>query len=342
VPFFGKETLLSTAERVDELLSPIFGASGSGVPEDTVSAFLFHRFLRDEELQNGPGVYPHEGVTISIFESVVALIRKRGFNFVLPSDIASGAVPPGRSALLTVDDGYADNLRMLDVLQKHRAKAVLFVSAAHVQRNERFWPDALWIGARSRRWSRMRTARAARVLINLSPAEVARSLREWFGEDILQPSGFIDRPLNRNELKLIAQSPLVEIGSHAFDHTTLSPRPIAFVSDQLKRSIEYLEPLTGRRPTALAYPNGVYSKKLLQECRNFGFKTGFTIEARRNHAVDIANSDSRMRLGRFTISGLRSINRQLTSVEARVSVSRSLYTLRSHRTRSSHAPADWA
>jgi peptidoglycan/xylan/chitin deacetylase (PgdA/CDA1 family) len=341
VPFPGKEKLLSGAERVDAWLSTMLRENGRVGDGDTITAFLFHRFFHDQELDNGPGVYPHERVTVSIFDSFVGQLRERGFGFVLPREIASGNLPRGRSAILTVDDGYADNLRMLDVLERHRAKAVLFVSAKHVQKNVRFWPDALWIGAHTSGRPRMQLAKATRQLITLPPDEVGQSLRDWFGKDILKPREFIDRPLSPDELRKLARSPLIEIGSHAYDHTTLSPRPADFVRDQLRRSSDYLEELTGYRPVSLAYPNGAYSEGLIQLARECGFTTGFTIEARNNRRADLSDHDSRMRLGRFTVSGLRNIERQLSSAQARVSLSRTLYGLRSHRTPPSEARDGW-
>jgi peptidoglycan/xylan/chitin deacetylase (PgdA/CDA1 family) len=232
---------------------------------------------------------------------------------------------------LTIDDGYADNLRVLELLTRYNARAAIFISAAHIQRNERFWPDALWIGASSAGWPRRRMLATLRRLTRLPYQEAVRFLRAEFGNAILQPSGFLDRPLDPNELQVLARSPLIEIGCHAFEHTILHPRPPEFVRQQLLRSIDFLRASAGARPTAIAYPNGVYSSRLTEACRELGFDVGFTIEPRSASTDDIEDPDRRLRLGRFTISGGRNLRRQLAGVFSPASAMRALYRLKGLR-----------
>jgi peptidoglycan/xylan/chitin deacetylase (PgdA/CDA1 family) len=164
---------------------------------------------------------------------------------------------------------------------------------------------------------------------------MVRFLRAEFGNAILQPSGFLDRPLNPDELQALARSPLIEIGCHSFEHTILHPRPLEFVRQQLLRSIEFLSASTGIRPTAIAYPNGFYSGRLIEACRELGFSVGFTIEPRSAFADDIECPERRLSLGRFTISGGRNLARQLAGVFSPASAMRTLYRLKSLRRASS-------
>jgi peptidoglycan/xylan/chitin deacetylase (PgdA/CDA1 family) len=335
VTFFGKERLLAAAETLDAGLSPLMNSLRRGPHRrPPVTAFLFHRFFQEKEWAAGLPVYPHEQVTLRVFEEMLRMLRADGFQFILPRDIAAAPVT-APSIILTIDDGYADNLRVLDLLARYDAKAAVFVSAAHIQRNERFWPDALWIGAASAGWSRSRMLATLRRLTRLPYQEAVRFLNAEFGNAILRPSGFLDRPLDLNELQVLARSPLIEIGCHSFEHTILHPRPPEFVRQQLLRSIDFLSASTGVRPTAIAYPNGVYSNSLTETCRELGFDVGFTIEPRGASTDDIENPDRRLRLGRFTISGVRNLPRQLAGVFSPASAMRALYRLKSLRRASS-------
>src|SRR3546814_17565716 len=110
MPFRGKEAILDTAERFDGILA---GLSGHRLQADRparVTAFLFHRFFLDGELRaDRLGVYPHERVTVDAFTAFLALCRRNNFAFTLPREIAARR-SPGKSILITVDDGYADTL----------------------------------------------------------------------------------------------------------------------------------------------------------------------------------------------------------------------------------------
>jgi peptidoglycan/xylan/chitin deacetylase (PgdA/CDA1 family) len=328
VTFFGKERLLAAAETLDAGLSPLMNSVRRAPHrQPRVTAFLFHRFFYEDEWTAGLPVYPHEQVTLHVFEEMLRVLRAEGFHFILPRELVAGPVP-ARSIILSVDDGYADNLRILELLGRYHAKATVFISAAHIQRTERFWPDALWIGASAAGWPRHRMLASLRRLTALPYEETVRFLRAEFGNAILEPSDFLDRPLNSHELQLLAHSPLIEIGCHSFEHTILHPRAPEFVRHQLLRAIESLTALTGIRPTAIAYPNGFYSSQLAHACREFGFNVGFTIEPRSAFTDDIENPDRRMTLGRFTISGARNLHRQLAGVFSPASAMRALYRLK--------------
>jgi peptidoglycan/xylan/chitin deacetylase (PgdA/CDA1 family) len=333
MPFMGKEQILWSAELFDSFLGRLAPLrNNSAYPEPVVTAFLVHRFFDDDEGGQTFPVYPHEGVTLAQFELLVRMLRDRGFQFIHPRDIAVGALPSGPLALLTFDDGYADNLRILDILERYDAKAALFVSVAHVRDGERFWPDALWIGGHARRWPRHALFRESRRLVRLPHDQVVAFLREQFGPDALKPHSFEDRPLNEAELRSMAASPLIEIGCHAFHHTTLSPRPVDYAHAELAQAVAYIKRVCGSAPCAIAYPNGAYSGRLIRLCRDFGFEIGLTIEPRPNTKASLASPEGRMKLGRFTLSGRRNMERQVNSTQIPASLMRALYRARSHRT----------
>src|SRR3546814_15282993 len=91
--------------------------------------------------------------------------------------------------MITVDDGYADNLRLLDLLERYDAKAVLFISPANVIEQKRFWPDALGIGAKRTALAPREEARLRNRVTLMPHTESAPLLHDMFGADIFRPQG---------------------------------------------------------------------------------------------------------------------------------------------------------
>lgn len=90
---------------------------------------MYHRFIQDESGKGVHGTYLH----IDMFDKHMALLKKMGFETLTFEDLQDGRLirrleAKKRYIMLTVDDGYVDNLElMLPVLQKYGFKAVVYV-----------------------------------------------------------------------------------------------------------------------------------------------------------------------------------------------------------------------
>src|SRR6185503_6629173 len=238
MPFKGKEQILAITELVDGLRARLTQFALDRAQPGRVSAFLFHRFFCENELlQVTIGVFPHEKVSLRQLDCFLGVCGAAGFRFVLPSEMADGRRDDHKALILTVDDGYADNLRLLPLLERHNAKAVVCVCAANIVKGRRFWPDALYIGARRAGMSARQRAVLLRALTTLPYEKTEDLLTARFGESIFQPEGFLDRPMTPGELRQLAESARIEIGCHSFDHTVLAPRSPEFVEHQLNTAI---------------------------------------------------------------------------------------------------------
>jgi peptidoglycan/xylan/chitin deacetylase (PgdA/CDA1 family) len=78
--------------------------------------------------------------------------------------------------------------------------------------------------------------------------------------------------LDEHDLSELASSRLVEIGSHAQTHTNLDLLSEADVVNELEHSKEYLERLSGREVVSLAYPNGTYTRRMIDLAESLGYK----------------------------------------------------------------------
>lgn len=326
--FAGKDQILGAAEVFDTGIAGVTHFSLQRPQPGRVTGFLFHRFFENQELEcDTLGIYPHERVTLRKFDQFLDTCRRAEFDFVLPREM-NYRQSNRKAILLTIDDGYADNMRILPLLETHQAKAVVFISSANILSGQRFWSDALYIGAKRRKLPNNTRTRYLRKMKFYTFEKTSELLTKEFGSDILTPSGFLDRPLTQNELKQLATSHRIEIGVHGFDHAILAPRTDAFVQEQLGKGMDALEDIIGYRPSAVAYPNGAYSDNLIHACQALGLTTGITIEARNNSANDWQRPDRALCLGRFTFSGRRNTLRQLRSTQLPFSVMQTLYRQR--------------
>jgi peptidoglycan/xylan/chitin deacetylase (PgdA/CDA1 family) len=80
-----------------------------------------------------------------------------------------------------------------------------------------------------------------------------------------------DSYLNWDEIKEIAKSPFVEIGSHTLDHADLPALSSQEQRSQLSQNKKVIEQMLGREVTTLAYPYGHYTPEVMQAARDIGY-----------------------------------------------------------------------
>ncbi|WP_377640277.1 polysaccharide deacetylase family protein [Oryzobacter terrae] len=88
----------------------------------------------------------------------------------------------------------------------------------------------------------------------------------------------VDLPLlDRAGLRELEQAG-VECQSHSLTHPRLATRPDAEVADELVRSREVLEDVTGHPVTSLAYPHGSYDDRVRAIAGESGYTTAYTTQ----------------------------------------------------------------
>lgn len=82
-----------------------------------------------------------------------------------------------------------------------------------------------------------------------------------------------DDYLNWDQINTIAQSDLVEIGSHTFDHPDLPTLSLVEQQHQISASKHYIEQKLGREITTFAYPYGKFNASITQLVHNAGYQS---------------------------------------------------------------------
>jgi len=204
----------------------------------SIPVLMYHHVSDDRE------------VTPADFEAHLLLLKRKGFRTVGLDELfehASGRREiDGRAAMITFDDGYADNwICAYPLLKKHGMRAAVFVVTGRL--------DQAPPGIR-------------RTLEDGAPPPDTRT-------DERGPSGF----LSWEEIRLMASSGVFEIGSHTHTHKEFRrDRPYGNLEQELVESRRRIEERAGPWKGALAWPWGDCEPSWADEARKAGYRLAFT------------------------------------------------------------------
>jgi len=264
-------------------------------------SFMFHGLFADRAEAEGGLVDPYQPLTVADFRGFLEAFLAAGYRFIRPDDLLAGLDPEGRYALVTFDDGYANNLRLPALLRAFQVPATVFITAENLAAGKAFWWDVLFRELRRRGTAPGQMTAQREQLKRLSPREIEASLVRMFGAEALRPAGDVDRPMTLEELRDFAREPLISLGNHSLDHALLDRCDEREIERQIFGCQDFLERITGQRPEIIAYPNGNYDSRVLRVARAAGLRLGLTVESRK--APLPLDADALLALPRFMLTG---------------------------------------
>jgi len=208
---------------------------------------------------------------------------------------------PLRSVLITFDDGYQNNARVVQPIMEARGLPwVLFATTELLDEPARFlWPAAVRAACLFTRQARVRVlgedwalgddearrlgvARGIERRLHRSCTFAAlESVRDWAASQWADvPAAYAQSfcaMLTREELGGLAASPLVEIGCHTRSHPFLTCIESRRLSVELDDAAANLAAFLGRRVRMFAYPGGVYGERELARVSSLGFECAFAV-----------------------------------------------------------------
>ncbi|MCA8926698.1 MAG: polysaccharide deacetylase family protein [Alphaproteobacteria bacterium] len=298
-------------------------------PGSSLVIMMSHGIYRDEDEAFSGSVDPYQPLTTANLAIVIECFLAGGYRFITPADLDRPFEANARCVLLTFDDGYANNLRALPILQRYGVPATFFIAAGHVASGEAFWWDVLYRERLKRNNSLSEIVAERQKLKSLDNKGIKAHLRTTFGDGVFQPVSEIDRPLTVAELQRLAADPLVTLGNHTVDHELLTRIPLDEARAQIRDCQTLLEEWTGVTPPIIAYPNGVYNEAVVAEAEKAGLRAGLiSVWGRTRLPLDSTN---RMRLPRYATSGGRNTERDCRVIMAPFSLSAVKQSIRSRR-----------
>lgn len=245
--------------------------------------FLFHGVFESAQEIAAERVWPAQPLQTEELTRFIEYFLLAGYRFVRPADIIAGLDPSGYYALLTFDDGYANNQRALPILRTLSVPATFFISARHVAEGRAFWWDVVYRERRRRGAAFAAIRREIQSLKRRTAHDLEAYLRHTFATDAMQPVSDTDRPFTTAELRTFAADPLVSLGNHTMDHLDLTQQGPAGVAAEIRDCQTYLTNVTGAAPEILAYPNGSYDESSIAAARAAGLPLAVTVGYGKTH-----------------------------------------------------------
>jgi peptidoglycan/xylan/chitin deacetylase (PgdA/CDA1 family) len=263
-------------------------------------------------------LFPWE-VTADSFDKQLTELNKH-FN-VLPLAVAisrlkSGTLPP-RSACITFDDGYADNISIaLPILKQHELQATFFIATAYLN-GGRMFNDTIIHAVRHSRDLQIDLTKLGLGIHNLEtlaakhqtidtllkyakylPLGEREDAAEKIAELITDTKPPSDLMMNISQLKELSDSGMT-IGAHTVRHPILAKLNKAESSLEIAEGREFLESLLGTKVKFFAYPNGKPGVDYLPEQVDIIKKMGFEAALSTRWGTASGKSDM-FQLPRFT------------------------------------------
>jgi peptidoglycan/xylan/chitin deacetylase (PgdA/CDA1 family) len=238
---------------------------------------------------------------ISDFQDHIRLLQLFGILSLhdLAEELSSPKQRPRTAAVLTFDDGYANNVIAAEILSAAGIPWSIFVTSGVVGRGSTTWPEELsllllcgearQVRAFEKTWPLVRREEreiafrnilvAMKSLPAVSRRETLGNIREQFHaketERLLQNHSSL-KMLSWEELQQLSSSG-VEVCSHGVHHEIHhQDQPAEIRNEELRASKAELETRLGRPCDFFAFPNGDFNSNSAAEVEAAGFRLGFT------------------------------------------------------------------
>jgi peptidoglycan/xylan/chitin deacetylase (PgdA/CDA1 family) len=208
------------------------------------------------------------------------------------ASLSGGPALPDYAVALTIDDGYESVYTLgFPALQEAKVHATLFVATQFVDERVPLWPDRLehaFAGApgdpAERRERLKDLQRAAKSLLPSAREALIAPVEAELGRKLVLDANAPEnyRPLTWAQTKMMADTGLMEIGSHTHTHTIVTLLGEEEGRRELAKSKALVEKNIGRPCDLFCYPNGDYddfSDKTTSLLKSSGFLCGLTTVA---------------------------------------------------------------
>jgi peptidoglycan/xylan/chitin deacetylase (PgdA/CDA1 family) len=217
-----------------------------------------------------------------LFKKMIKWLRSKGFQFISVDELYSillNRVPPeNKSVVITFDDGWNQNLKLLDFINESEIPITIFIPTQPVLEGN-FW----WEYAKIREQKKLTGVYDVNEFKHLNYAEFSDKIA------LLKKQFILERHcITLNELKQLSKSEFITIGSHTVTHPILDLCPYEIQEYELTESRKTLENWLGREVKYFSYPNGNFNKDSIEIAKKCSYRICFTIEQK---LVDVFNTD---------------------------------------------------
>ncbi len=256
---------------------------------------MFHRILPEKQIIY-PNAYSTFGTLISqeYFDVVLSLLTVNGFQFVTVSEIIQRS-DTEKLVTLTFDDGYADNFEFaLPLLQKFKATATFFPVVNPCKNNTVLPLDIYYqcvdeMNLPENERAEYITGTTKKNFYWAEPEKQMEILNSLFNK---LPQKSRVNYMSSEHLKQLSDSGF-EIGSHGMTHSLLIADYIneEKALNELQKSKQWLEAITGKPVTAYCFPAGRYNAKMIELAKQVGYTSTCLVVCNENETEILPSYD---------------------------------------------------
>lgn len=262
---------------------------------------------------------------------------KKYFNVISISDFYTQKFSKDKfNICITFDDGYANNYKyVLYLLTKYQLPANFFITGIRNEGLDILWNDFLGMvqmyGPKQLYYKNQwfQKNRFNQYFSKLNGEKFVEMLRSG-GFDVKQEMMNLLYPLapyrdskpdnedywlqmTPQQIRELSLSPFITIGSHGYYHNDLARINIDDAKQEMIRSKQYLEDITGQPVNSLAFPYGSYSSDVIHAAKSTGYSQLLCMDFHSPHD----QNDPAMR-ERFTVNPfINTINQMRATVTRR-------------------------
>lgn len=267
-------------EKVAYLVNPIVLKFKN--EQEQLLVFYFHGLFESTKEKKLNHIDPQNNMTVDQFDEFVDYFLNHNYKFILPQDLISGVKNNQPYAMITFDDGYFNNLRAIEILNKYKIPGIFFISTKNMIENKSFWWDILYKYRLKQGVSIENIASEQSWLKQFKHSFIDDYIVKAFGIEAFNPWSDLDRPFSKDEIRELAKSPYVRFANHTHNHSILTNYTYKEIKEELNISNKILFETTGRLPIAIAFPNGNFNQTVLEVTEQEGFRYAFTTEPHSN------------------------------------------------------------
>jgi poly-beta-1,6-N-acetyl-D-glucosamine N-deacetylase len=242
---------------------------------------LFFRTFIPAKKQKILSVYFHNPPA-DLFEKLTKYLLNKRYRFVSLDhfhDIINSKNTNEKIVIYTIDDGWQNNLNLLNVIRKYQVPVTIFITTSAIETGN-FWFDCI-----TERKDLSESQKKKEII------RIKKMAADDYYNEILKLIESKEVPrtvLTREELILLSMEKHITIGSHTVSHICLPGKPPEIQEIELLNSKQTLETWTGQVINYCSYPGGDYTEKQKEMAKQCGYKMCFTTETSN---IEIDNID---------------------------------------------------
>lgn len=270
-----------------------------------------------------PDINPRN-IGVHDFRKILQYLKKK-FALVPVDEIFESKSSVKRIAI-TFDDGLYNNLKYASpVLQELEIPAAIFITTSWIHGSNILWPDELSLLLHHHRdelsfENRLFRREARNQFRDVTNGEKIETFLVRSSQQIVEafitslkkathyePSQDFEneevwRVMKGEEIKILAESPLITIGSHCSTHRNLTLLDPEEVLNEFVESKNYLQQVTGKVVSSMAFPFGHYSPEIVELASVAGYQHLLAVDLLA--APDTMDNRLRKRLGIYNDRGV--------------------------------------